>query len=60
MNKEGALMRWQDHWLFNWRIAPHFTIRIMPGLWFPAVYVEPKKKYVALVTPLCGFTFDWA
>ena len=56
----GAIMRWQDHWLLNWHIAPHIVVRIMPGLWFPAIYVQRKKKYVAVVLPFCGITFDYA
>lgn len=52
-------MRWQDHWLLNWRLRPHLCVRLMPGLWLPAIYINRQKKYVAVVMPLLGVTFDY-
>lgn len=47
-----------SRWL-NWRVAPHLCIRIMPGLWFPAIYNRREKKYFAVVLPFVGISFDY-
>lgn len=50
---------WRDHWLLNWRLRSHFCIRLMPGLWIPAIYNNRRKRYFAVVLPFFGITFDY-
>lgn len=50
---------WRDHRLLNWRLRPHLCVRLMPGVWLPAVYWPRDKKYFAVVLPFFGITFDY-
>ena len=50
---------WRDSRWPNWRLSRSLCLRIMPGLWFPAVYWSREKRYFAVVLPFLGLTIDY-
>lgn len=59
MRGEKTGPRWQDSRWLNWRVSSRLCIRLMPGLWVPAVYWQKPLRYFAIVLPFLGITFDY-
>src|SRR5690349_3437747 len=45
---------WRDHWLLNWRISPRCCIRLLPGLWLPAIYNRRRSDQCLGGYSLCA------